>query len=145
MQGIRAWLQDNPDQAQDLMWENASYIFFRFLKGDGPIGSQGVELTGGRSLAVDRGELPLGAPLWLSGTRPSLEDPEGIQVPFERLMVTQDTGGAIIGTLRGDVFWGLGEEAELLAGHMANFSEFYILLPLALASRILGEGEGDET
>ena len=139
MKSIKSWLRDNPELGTDLMRENASYIFFRLLKGEGPIGSQGVELTGGRSLAVDREELPLGAPIWLSGTKPSSDDPTNTQEPFERLMVSQDTGGAIRGSLRGDVFWGLGDEAEKMAGYMANFSEFYILLPNDLATKVLGE------
>jgi membrane-bound lytic murein transglycosylase A len=139
MKSIKGWLKDNPNEALELMRENASYVFFRFLDGDAPIGSQGVELTGGRSLAVDREELPLGAPIWVSGTRPSSDDPENVQIPFERLMVSQDTGGAIRGALRGDVFWGLGKEAETMAGYMANFSEFFILLPLGLAERVLGD------
>jgi membrane-bound lytic murein transglycosylase A len=137
MKSIKNWLKENPDRAESLMQKNASYVFFRLLDGEGPIGSQGVELTGGRSLAVDREELPLGAPIWLSGTMPSSIDPINTQVPFERLMISQDTGGAIKGILRGDVFWGIGEDAEKMAGYMANFSEFFILLPNFLAKKVL--------
>jgi membrane-bound lytic murein transglycosylase A len=140
MQKIKQWIETNPQAGKELMRKNASYIFFRLLDGDSPIGSQGVELTPGRSLAVDRTQIPLGAPMWLNGTRPSAHDPNGEAVPFNRLVVAQDTGGAIIGGLRGDVFWGVGADAETIAGHMKNLSEFTILLPNALARHII-EGE----
>jgi peptidoglycan lytic transglycosylase A len=138
MQAIRRWLRANPDRAAQVMQQNASFIFFRFLDGDAPIGSQGVGLTPGYSLAVDRRALPLGAPIWLEGTRPDAGDPEGPAVRLDRLVVAQDTGGAISGGLRGDVFWGMGEEAEIIAGHMANESLFYLLLPNALAAKVAG-------
>ena len=130
---IRDWLEANPDEAQELMNANPSYVFFREL-GDladaaGPLGSMGVPLTPGRSLAVDRRFLPLGSPLWLDTTAPT---PAG-EVPLRRLMVAQDTGGAIKGPVRGDVFWGAGELAEYLAGHMKQRGRLYILLPKATA------------
>lgn len=130
MQSIQNWIEENPADGQQLMRENASYVFFRTLDGDNPVGSQGVELTPQRSLAVDRTQIPLGAPMWLNATRPDVNDPSGEPVAFKRLLVAQDTGGAIRGGLRGDVFWGVGADAEIIAGHMANKSEFIILLPL---------------
>jgi len=145
MQSIRVWMEANPGAATALMQENASYVFFRQLDGagdaGGPVGSQGVELVPGRSLAVDRTVLPLGAPIWLDGSRPDENDPVGQSVPLRRLMVAQDTGGAIRGALRGDVFWGLGEAAEAIAGHMVDRgARFHILLPKNIAVRFQGAG-----
>ncbi len=137
---IADWLRNNPVAGAGLMAENASYIFFRFLDGDGPLGAEGVVLTPGRSLAVDRAHLPLGAPIWLETTHPdpnASPGPDAPQIPFQRLMVAQDTGGAIKGAVRGDVFWGFGEEAEIIAGRMANRGRFWLLLPEKLAARLL--------
>ncbi|HYM02685.1 MAG TPA: murein transglycosylase A, partial [Stellaceae bacterium] len=100
MQAIRAWIKANPEPGKALMAENPSYVFFRELDGDGPIGSEGAVLTAGRSLAVDRDFVPLGVPLWL--------DAGAGAERLQRLVVAQDTGGAIRGPVRGDVFWGFG-------------------------------------
>ena len=132
LQSIRAWLQAHPQQAAALMARNPSYIFFQehpeLGAADGPLGTQGVPLTAGRSLAVDRRFLPLGAPLWLDTTAPW---PEG-EAPLRRLMVAQDTGGAIKGVVRGDIYWGAGEHAEAIAGRMRSPGRYAILLPRAL-------------
>lgn len=134
MQAIRAWLADNPDRMHDLMNRNKSFIFFRDLgESDGPFGSAGVPLTARRSLAVDRKHLPLHAPVWLATTHPDPAAPLADPLPFNHLMVAQDTGGAINGEIRGDVFWGFGEEAELIAGPMNNAGRYWLLLPKALA------------
>jgi membrane-bound lytic murein transglycosylase A len=126
MQAIRAWLAANPAQAPAMMAKNPSYVFFTELAAaSGPMGAQGVPLTPGRSLAVDRKYLPLGAPVWIDTTA---SEPEGDQ-PLRRLMVAQDTGGAIRGAVRGDVFWGAGSRAEHLAGHMKSPGRLFILLP----------------
>jgi membrane-bound lytic murein transglycosylase A len=98
-------------------------------EGEGPLGAQGVPLTAGRSLAVDLRFLPLGAPVWLETTAPY---PEGEQA-FRRLVIAQDTGGAIDGVVRGDVFWGAGELAEATAGRMKSQGRYAVLLPRALA------------
>jgi membrane-bound lytic murein transglycosylase A len=132
MQAIRDWLEANPDKADDLMQENASYIFFRELKTSGPIGAQGVELTPKRSLAVDRKWMPLGVPMWLQTDvfeGPSQTDPKA----FNHLMMAQDTGGAIRGPVRGDVFWGHGTDAYERAGSMKSGGRYWILLPNSLA------------
>lgn len=133
MQSIRAWLLAHPDQAPAIMARNPSYVFFRELPNlagaSGPLGAQSVPLTPGRSLAIDRKFLPLGAPVWLDATAPH---PEG-ERPLRRLLVTQDTGGAIRGPVRGDVFWGAGPLAEHLAGHMKSEGRLFILLPRQLA------------
>lgn len=125
MQAIRGWLDANPEQAPALMNLNPSYVFFRILDGDGPIGAQGVALTPGRSLAVDPSFVPYGVPIWLD-----TNDPAG-GVPLRRLVVAQDTGGAIKGPVRGDVFWGAGDDAELRAGLMKEAGRYYLLLPRA--------------
>jgi membrane-bound lytic murein transglycosylase A len=124
MQSIRAWLETNPAEAAKVMNLNPSYVFFRVLDGEGPVGAQGVALTPGRSLAVDRSFIPYGVPLWLEA-----EDPLDPGTRFSRLMVAQDTGGAIRGPVRGDVFWGHGEEAELRAGRMRSRGSYHLLLP----------------
>ncbi len=125
MQAIRAWLDANPQQAQALMNENASYVFFSVLEGDGPLGAQGVALTAGRSLAVDRRFVPLSVPVWLDSTTP-----DGARL--QRLMIAQDTGGAIRGPVRGDVYWGHGDAAAEIAGRMKSAGNAYLLLPRGL-------------
>jgi membrane-bound lytic murein transglycosylase A len=130
MQAIRAWLAANPAEAPAMMARNPSYVFFgEAPPASGPSGAQGVPLTPGRSLAVDRKYLPLGAPMWIDTMAP---EPEGDR-PLQRLVVAQDTGGAIRGAVRGDVFWGAGARAEHLAGHMKSPGRLYILLPRELA------------
>lgn len=123
---IRRWLREHPDSAATLLHHNPRYVFFRLRDdaGAGPVGSLNVPLTPGRSLAVDRDTVPLGAPVWLETSRPG--QPE---TPFRRLMVAQDTGSAIKGYNRADVFWGLGEEAEHNAGLMKQPGRMFVLLP----------------
>jgi len=137
MQSIRAWLAANPGEARGLMQENPSYIFFRELTGEGPLGAQGVALEPGRSLAVDRAHLPLGIPVWLDATQPDA-DPSKPDRPLRRLLVAQDTGGAIRGPVRGDVFWGHSREAAEIAGRMKHRGRYYLLLPKTAAARIAG-------
>ncbi len=127
MQSIRAWLAANPSQAREIMTTNKSYVFFREIKGEGPIGGQGVALTPLRSLAIDRSLIPYGAPVWLSAAHPNATAPM-----LNRLMVTQDTGGAIRGPVRGDFFWGYGKNAEQMAGQMKSKGQYWILLPKML-------------
>ncbi|HWE74188.1 MAG TPA: MltA domain-containing protein [Stellaceae bacterium] len=121
LQSIRAWIAAHPDQAKALMDESPSYVFFREMPGDGPVGSEGVVLTAGRSLAVDRKFIPLGTPIYLAT--------DDNAAPLQRLMVAQDTGGAISGPVRGDVFWGFGANAETRAGNMRARGRYYLLLP----------------
>lgn len=127
MQAIRVWLQSHPDEAPAVMNLNPSYVFFRLRDADAPIGAQGVALTPGRSLAVDPSFVPYGVPIWLDTT-----DPAHLH-PLRRLVVAQDTGGAIKGPIRGDLFWGAGEDAELRAGLMKQTGRYYLLLPRAAA------------
>jgi membrane-bound lytic murein transglycosylase A len=125
MQGIKAWAKQNPDKLQDLLNYNASYVFFRELPRDlpGPLGALGVPLTARRSIAVDTRYVPLGAPVFLSTTMPNSRQ------PLNRLMLAQDTGGAIRGAVRADFFWGFGEEAAALAGRMRQSGRMWVLLP----------------
>ncbi len=129
LQTIRAWLAANPAEAQAVMNKNPSYVFFRVIEGEGPIGAQGVPLTSGHSLAVDRRYIPLGAPLWLDTTDPLVPGS-----PLRRLVIAQDTGGAIKGVVRGDFFWGAGDRARNGAGKMKQPGRFFILLPRSGAS-----------
>ena len=125
MQSIKKWLNANPEKKTDVLNMNPSYVFFRRIKSNsGPIGSQGVSLTGGRSLAVDRRYSTLGAPIWLSA---DFQDEKGKKL--QRLMIAQDTGGAIRGPIRGDVFWGSGKIAEELAGVMKAKGSIYVFFP----------------
>jgi peptidoglycan lytic transglycosylase A len=134
MQTIRAWLAAHPGEAAALMDENPSYVFFREMAGavdgEGPLGAQGVALTAGRSLAVDRAFLPLGVPLWLD-----LADPAERNGRLRRLVIAQDTGGAIRGPVRGDLFWGFGPHAAERAGMMKDRGTYYLLLPRNVAAR----------
>jgi membrane-bound lytic murein transglycosylase A len=130
MQAIRTWMHSNPRQAPQLMEMNPAVVFFRIVEGDGPIGAQGVALTAGRSLAVDPAYVPYSTPIWLDTT-----DPLRTGEPIRRLMVAQDTGGAIKGPIRGDVFWGFGDIAEARAGLMKQPGRWYLLLPRAAAGR----------
>ena len=139
LQTIRRWLADHPQAAPEVMAKNASYVFFEREEGDGPVGTEGVVLSPGRSMAVDTAFLPLGAPLWLAGTVPSPAAAAPDRA-LRRLLVAQDTGGAIRGPVRGDVFWGHGEEAAAVAGRMKNPGRLWILLPKGLAARLLPEG-----
>ena len=123
MQSIRAWLEAHPEQAPAVMDVDESFVFFRKLDTAQPLGAQGVELTPGRSLAVDRKLIPYGAPVWLDAEAP------GKNGRLRHLMIAQDTGGAITGAVRGDFFWGAGAEAASNAGIMKSKGQDYLLLP----------------
>ena len=124
MQSIRTWLEEHPEQATEIMNMNRSYVFFRVLSEDGPLGAEGLVLTPGRSLAVDRSKVPYGLPVWVD-----LDPPVAGEPPVRRLLVAQDTGGAIRGAVRGDLFWGHGPRAEYLAGQMKSEGRYWFLLP----------------
>lgn len=122
---IRAWLKQHPDQAQSLMNTNPSYIFFALRDGSlpGPLGSLGVPLLAQRAIAVDPNYIPLGTPVWLDTELP------GDGPPYRQLVFAQDTGGAIKGPLRADLFLGSGAGAEDVAGRMRQEGRLYLLLP----------------
>jgi membrane-bound lytic murein transglycosylase A len=131
MQSIRAWLRANPASGRALINENPRYVFFRETGAAGAVGSLGVPLTPGRSLAVDPAFVPMGAPVWLDTSWPGRPDR-----PLQRMMVAQDTGGAIKGAVRGDVFWGVGETALAEAGRMHQPGRYYVLVPREVALRV---------
>lgn len=134
MDGIIRWLRTNPDEGRALMRQNKSYVFFRELKGPGPLGALEVPLTPAGSVAADPAFMPLGAPLWLG------EGPLGL----ERIWVAQDTGGAIKGANRFDTFWGAGDDARRIAGGMSASARAVLLLPRGTLGRLAG-GAGSNT
>ena len=132
MEGIKAWASANPQRLDEMLNANPSYVFFREVPPrsnardsatDGPLGALGVPLTPRRSIAVDPRRIPLGAPVYLATTWPNAEE------PLARLMLAQDTGGAIRGPVRADFFWGFGAEAGALAGRMRQQGRMWVLLP----------------
>lgn len=138
MRSIRRWLETNPRMARDVMSANARYVFFREIAGDGPVGAGRVVLTPGRSLAVDTALLPLHAPVWLETSMPpTTGGPDG--APLRRLLVAQDTGAAIRGAVRGDVFWGSGPAAGEIAGNMSERGRYYLLLPKGARGRLVSD------
>jgi membrane-bound lytic murein transglycosylase A len=135
MQTIRTWLAANPDQLQAMLHSNPSYIFFEERANDlpGPIGALKAPLLAERAIAVDPAFVPLGSPVWLDTTLPT--EPSMLQAePYRRLVFAQDTGGAIKGPVRADVFFGFGARAEELAGKMKQPGRMYLLLPTQRAS-----------
>lgn len=132
MQGIQIWARSNPEKLEELLNANPSYVFFREVESkggnnEGPAGALGVPLLGERSIAVDPRHIPLGAPVFLSTTRPNTTE------PLRRLMLAQDTGGAIRGVVRADFFWGFGAEAGNKAGRMRQQGQMWVLLPPGVA------------
>ncbi len=131
LEGLKAWLRARPAEARRIMRLNRSYIFFSLRSDldpdDGPIGAASVPLTPLRSIAVDRTAWPYGTPVWIDVDLPS---PDGAPPrPFSRLLVAQDTGSAIVGPARGDLFFGSGRDAGLRAGMVRNRPDFLVLLP----------------
>lgn len=123
MSHIKKWLRDNPEQAEENLYENNRFIFHRLINADGPIGAHGVPLHAGRSLAVDKKYIPLGSLIWLETTGPDKEQ-------IEKLVVAQDIGSAIKGIVRGDYFWGSGADEVLdKAGRMNAAGQYYIFIP----------------
>lgn len=122
---IRAWLAAHPDDAQAVMNANASYVFFTLRDPNlpGPLGALGVPLLAQRAIAVDPAYIPLGVPVWLDTELPGSDE------PYQRLVFAQDTGGAIKGPLRADLFFGHGPDAEANAGRMREPGRLYVLLP----------------
>ncbi len=126
MQGIMQYVRENPDAGSALMRENKSFVFFRELTGDGPLGALGVPVRRESSVAADPAFVPLGAPLWLKMERPEASG----------LWVAQDTGGAIKGANRFDTFWGAGDDARVIAGGMSSKGEALLLLPKGTLARL---------
>ena len=127
MQRIRGYLGSHPEERDTIINQNKSFVFFEILPHKSAIGVKGIVLTPGYSLAIDRQWIPIGVPVWLNTTRP--DDQKNAQKPFQRLMIAQDTGGAIRGMVRGDIFWGKGNKAMTIAGQMNNAGYYWLLLP----------------
>jgi membrane-bound lytic murein transglycosylase A len=129
MQKIRAYLHDHPEEAETVLNYNPSYVFFK-IEQDGPIGSLGVKLTPGRSVALDRRLFPLAGLAFVETKKPLINSDEKIHswTDFARFMLNQDTGGAIKGPGRADMFWGDGIYAEIVAGHMQHYGKLYFLV-----------------
>ncbi len=124
-ENIKTWLRNNPQKAQEVMNINASYIFFKIAEGEYVTGGQGVELTPEHSLAVDNEIIPYGSLLWVD----TFLKKDGAKEEYRNLFVAQDTGSAIKGTVRADIFFGHGKDAEIKASSMASMGEYYVLLP----------------
>ena len=125
---IRDWLKRNPQQARDVMRKNERYIFFKDTKSQTASGAEGVPLTAQRSLAVDTSLTPYGTPIWIDTVRPVYRK-VGATEPYRRLMIAQDTGAAIVGPARGDVFYGTGPQAAEWAGRMNSGGRAIVLVP----------------
>lgn len=136
MHSIRDWLEAHPAKADDLMRENRSFIFFQIVDHPrpelGPVAAAGVPLTPGRSMAVDHRLQTFGTPIWVATKEPV----PGDKAPFGRLMIAQDTGSAITGPARGDLYIGTGEEAGRIAGAIKHSAEFIAFLPVAGAEDV---------
>jgi len=128
MQTIKDWIRANPEQGQELMRENLSYVFFKEIPGSGPLGSLGVSITPHTTVAADPNFVPLGAPIYLHDA-----DRKEVDGPW----VAQDVGGAIKGPNRFDTYWGAGPEAVAIAGGMSASGDALILLPKGVAARAL--------
>lgn len=129
MQGIRGYLSEHPEVVDEVLNHNPSYVFFRIVD-NGPLGNIGVPLTAGRSIALDSGIFPKGAICFLSSEKPVINSNGNIEswTKFSRFVMNQDTGGAIKGAGRADIFWGNDQYAEIAAGHMNHEGELYILI-----------------
>jgi membrane-bound lytic murein transglycosylase A len=133
MQKIREWMEQNPDGANELRRQNRAYVFFREVQlsdKDEAVGGQGVPLTPGRSIAVDRALHVYGTPFFIEGALPI--ESEQSKTPFHRLMIAQDTGSAIVGPARADLYFGAGLEAGKVSGRLRHNMHFVILVPKSL-------------
>ena len=133
MDRIRKWMAENPDGGKELRRQNKSYVFFRntgLPESEEARGAQGVPLTSGRSIAVDRALHVYGTPFFIAGDLPIAT--EASNTKFRRLMIAQDTGSAIVGPARADIYFGAGDEAGKVAGRIKNPAQFVMLMPNAL-------------
>ncbi len=131
---IIRYLESHADIANNIIHKNKSFVFFENLKRPVAIGAKDMTLTPGYSLAIDKKWIPLGAPLWLDTKRPDVQ--QNNEKQFQRLMIAQDTGGAIRGVMRGDIYWGSGKIATFLGEHMKNKGHYWLLLPKHIFNRL---------
>jgi membrane-bound lytic murein transglycosylase A len=127
MPGIRSYLADHITKFDELVDQNASFVFFKESTAPGAMGSQDVVLTARRSMAVDRAFIAHSTPIWVDGKAPSVGKPGAST--WRSLLIAQDTGGGILGAVRGDIYWGEGAVAEELAGRMGGPGRYWVLLP----------------
>jgi len=131
MGSIRNWARKNPGRTPELLSKNKSFIFFRELKkishAEGPLGAQGIPLTGGRSMAIDKHRHAYGVPMWIETFAPDPDTKK--EIPFNRLMISQDTGSAIKGAVRGDIYLGTGAKAGRIAGMLKHPGRLILLVP----------------
>ncbi len=127
MQGVREYLKSHPEERDSLISKNESFVFFKTQRQDSAIGVNDIPLTPGYSLAIDRQWIPIGIPIWLKTVKPDHQS--NAKTVFQRLMIAQDTGGAIRGIVRGDVFFGAGKKAAAIAGKMNYTGYYWLFLP----------------
>jgi membrane-bound lytic murein transglycosylase A len=133
MHRIREWMEQNPEGGNELRRQNKSYVFFREVQlsdKDEAVGAQGVPLTPGRSIAVDKSLHVYGTPFFIEGELPI--EAEQSRTPFRRLMIAQDTGSAIVGPARADIYFGAGAEAGKVSGRLRHGAHFVMLVPKSL-------------
>ncbi|OFW81342.1 MAG: hypothetical protein A2887_00905 [Alphaproteobacteria bacterium RIFCSPLOWO2_01_FULL_40_26] len=133
---IREWLKNNPEKADEAMNINAAFTFFKISESEHVVGAQGVPLTTERSLAIDSEIIPYGFPLFVET---ALKKKDGNKEKYNHLLIAQDTGSAIKGIVRGDIFFGYGKEAEEKAFYMASQGKYYILLPINVMDKMIGK------
>ncbi|MDX2083479.1 MAG: MltA domain-containing protein [Rickettsiales bacterium] len=133
-ESIKNWLKDNPDKALEVMNINPAYTFFKFSDGEYVVGAQGVPLTPERSLAIDNNIFSYGFPFWLDTVLTKKGD---VKEKYQHLFIAQDTGSAIKGTVRGDIFFGHGKDAEERASYTAATGKYYILLPINVVDKMI--------
>jgi membrane-bound lytic murein transglycosylase A len=127
MPGIRKWFVDNPGKFDEIVDDNASYVFFKESKSPGAVGSQDVILTARRSMAIDRAFIAHSTPIWVEAKAPNPGKPGSTL--WHSLLIAQDTGGGILGAVRGDIYWGDDATAEDLGGRMGGEGKYWLLLP----------------
>jgi membrane-bound lytic murein transglycosylase A len=140
MQSIRDWMEANPEQAKEVRRQNKSYVFFRITDlatEDEAVGGEGVALMPGRSIAIDRSLHAYGTPFFIDADLPIAN--QKAPTKFERLVIAQDTGSAIVGPARADIYFGAGDEAARIAGRIKNSGEFVMLIPRELDPVQAGE------
>ncbi len=135
---ISRFFKSHPKTGNTILHKNKSFVYFENLKEPMALGAQGMALTPGYSLAIDKKWIPLGSPVWLATKKP--RDQSEVTKKFQRLLIAQDTGGAIRGLMRGDIYWGSGKRAAFLGENMKNKGRFWLLLPKHIFDRLLKVG-----